>query len=38
MINMVNQSFFFYKPNINFASFSKLIVLISKFQKDYKIV
>ena len=38
MINMVNQSFFFYKPNINFASFSKLIELISKFQNDYKIV
>ena len=38
MINMVNQSLFSYKPYINYASFSKVIVLKIKISTDYKIV
>ena len=38
MINMVNQSLFSYKPNVNYASFSKVIVLNIKISTDYKIV
>ena len=38
MINMVNQSLFSYKPNVNYASFSKVIVLNIKISTDYRIV
>ena len=37
VINMVNQSFF-YKPTVNYTSFTKVIVLKSKFQNDFKVV